>query len=201
MTSKAELIARMETSSCDFMVGVKPKLEALLKIRIYSIEDQGELNHLAKALDQAGIDAYYYTEDRQIRGLASRMRYTDDVRTRPEFSLRYALFDRQSQTWNDNCEFQRKLRTANAAEQFNFFPKFHVESYAPRQSKGQGAIGWSFAAATKSLVNYARTHLEDPTRVRIWEPKSGEPRKVISIYVDPYARDCEIVPVKSHRLE
>lgn len=199
MNAKSGLFQRMHHSSDDFLIGVKPALESLLKISIHSIEDEAALGILAKALDQAGIDAFYFTEDRQLRGLASRVRYTEDVRLKPEFSLRFALFDKKANTWSENCEFQKKLRTANSPEQFNFFPKYHVESFANRKAKGTGDIGWSFAAETKRLLNYAEAHIDNPERVRIWEPRSGERRKVISIYADPYALDYEIIPIKSHR--
>lgn len=190
----------MHHSSADFVIGVKPELEQLLNISIYSIEDEGQLSFLCAALDQAGIDAFYFTEDKQVRGLASRVRYTEDVRMKPEFSLRFARFEQKTKSWIENCEFQKKLKTANSPEQFNFFPKYHVESFANRRARGSGDIGWSFAAETKCLLNYAHHHIDDPLRVRIWEPKSGERRRVISIYAEPYGRDCEIIPIKSHRL-
>lgn len=185
-------VERDTHSAQDFVKGVQPVLERQLSISVHPIEEL-KLSELARKLDQNGIDAFYYDTQGHIRGLASRMNYSQRVSKEPSFTFRYALYDRKTKSWDTNREFQRKLLAANAPQEFILFPKLHVESFCTR--RGEGVIGWSFAAETKDIVNYIQTYIGDTSRVRIFTPSIGERRQVVSVPIEVFAKEHRVIEV------
>lgn len=181
---------RLNHSAQDFVTGVQPILERELNITVLPVEEL-QVGELGKRLDQAGIDAFYYNERGEMRGLASRLNYSDFAARRPAFTFRYALFDSGKNDWDYNREFSRKLAAATVPEEFNLFPRLHVESFG--RSKGAGEIGWSFAAETRDIVTFIDRNLDNPDRVRVFTPKFGERRQVVSIDVEMFARDNKVI--------
>ena len=183
----------MRNSALDFIKGVKPLLEDELKVKIFPIEDW-QTNELAVRFDQAGIDGFYFTDDGRIHALASRVNYSTRAATKPIFSFRYSLYLSKTKGWDDNREFKKKLNAANSPENFELFPKLHVESFS--KEKGSGSLGWSFAAQTRDILNYIENNLDNPEKVFQFEPRVGERRKVICAYVEPFAMEYPIIPVR-----
>lgn len=181
-----EIAQRLKQSATDFIIGVQPTLESRFKVKIYPVEDLQGIE-LAEKFDQSGIDAFYMNKNGSIKGLASRVNYHPIALQNPQFTFRYGKKSKLNNRWDYNQEFNRKLHFANNPLDFNLFPKIHVESYS--SIKGLGRIVWSFAAETKTLVNFIKDNIEDKEKVRIFRPTSGEERQVISISVEDYARD------------
>ena len=192
MNSRERLFKRMALSAQDFVRGVQPVIEELLGIKVYPIEnvDNSELFQL---FDKNGIDAFYFDEGRRPRGLASRMNYHSAAARKPCFTFRYGLWDYRSNSWNSNREFVRLCEAVSRPEEHIILPKLHVESFS--RAKGSGSIGWSFAADTRTLMRYIHANFADHKKVRIFEPKSGEKRSVISVCVETYAREFPVIPV------
>ncbi len=183
---------RFSNSALDFIKGVKPALEKQLGIKIMPVEDQG--GELARQLDQYGIDAFYYDECKQVRGLGSRVNYHSAAAFKPSFSFRYALYDHRKQEWDDNREYKKKLFLSSAPpDQFVLFPKLHVESFS--EQKGSGLITWSYAVRTKDVLEFIKQNIDNPALVTIFTPKVGELRKVVSVRVEVFGRFGEVVEV------
>lgn len=187
-----DFYTRMNNSSKDFILGVQPALERQMAVNIHPIEDI-ESTKLIKMLDQKGIDAFYYDKDGDMRALASRVNYSKFSSTRPAFTFRYKLWNKQSNDWDDNREYALKLKAANSTDEFIMFPKLHVESFS--REIGSGRIGWSFAANTKDILNYIRDNIDNPEVVRIFTPKVRERRQVISISVEAYAKNNTVMEI------
>ncbi len=181
---------RLNHSAQDFVAGVQPILERRLNITVLPVEEL-QVGELGMRLDQAGIDAFYYNAQGHMRGLASRVNYSDFAARRPAFTFRYALFDHAKGDWDYNREFNRKLIAATSPEAFNLFPRLHVESFS--HAKGAGEIGWSFAAETRDIVTFIDQNRDNPKRVQIFTPKCGERRQVVSVSVEAFARDNKII--------
>ncbi|RIL12537.1 MAG: hypothetical protein DCC75_00245 [Proteobacteria bacterium] len=187
-----ELKIRLRDSAKDFIRGVQPALEARLKVKIFPIEDV-ENSELLKLLDQVGIDGFYY-DDGQIRGLASRVNYHEHARKTPAFTFRFALWVDELNSWDGDREFARKIKAFKSPKEFNFLPRIHVESFS--KGKGTGLIGWSFAAELKDVLEYYHRYYSDRDRIRIFEPRFGERRKVLSIPIEPFSKEYPILDVK-----
>lgn len=190
--TNAAFQSRLTSSAQDFIYGVQERLEEKLKITVYPIEGLNSETILAK-LDQIGIDAFYFDSRGQTHGLASRINYNSIAALKPSFTFRYALYDVERKLWDNNREYQRKLDAANQSGEFMVFPKLHIESFSVR--KGSGSILWSFGAETKKIVNYAEANLDNPEKVRIFEPRTGERRKVLSVSVEDFAREHDVIEV------
>lgn len=183
---------RQTDSATDFMLGVKVALEARLKAKIYPIESL-RCTELIKKLDQSGIDAFCYDQSGHPRALASRVLYQKTAATRPMFTFRYALWNARENAWDCDREYIRKLYVARNPHGFILFPHLHVESYCT--AKRSGLIEWSFAAHTRDILEYAEENLDNRAVVRIFEPKTGERRKVISVSVEAFAKHYRVLEI------
>lgn len=190
-----ELKARISASAKDFILGVKPVLERQLKIQVFPLDDP-EKDDLARKLDQAGIDAFYFDEGEYPRGLASRINYHSMSEKRPAFSFRYRKWNDNNGKgkWDEYREYHRKLYAANNTQLDILFPKLHVESFS--ESKSKGLIKWSFVAETRAILNYAEEFMNDPKRIHKYEPSKGERREVINIYIDEFRKENKVIDLR-----
>lgn len=186
---------RMKRSAQDFWIGVRPEIERRTRAEILPLESLKE-NKTIKAFDQVGIDAFYLTKEGNLKGLASRMQYSDFVKKQPCFSFRYALWDSKINSWDYNREYERKLYASNNPHEFNFFPQFHVESFGCKTDRGH--IGWSYMAHTKDIMNYARDNIKDENKVRIYEPRVKEKRMVLNVLIAPFSKQNEVHVIFNH---
>lgn len=183
---------RMNASASDFVHGVKPSLEARLKCKIFSIEDL-ESTELVKKLDQSGIDAFRYDAQGYIRALASRMNYHKAAAINPIFTFRYARWNPSFRAWDCDREYIRKLLIARQPASFNLFPTMHVESFC--QARNSGKIGWSYAASTKEILEFAEQNIGNRKIVEIFEPRDDEPRKVIKVSIAEFAKHHQVIEI------
>lgn len=191
--SNQALQNRIAISASDFVIGVKPILESQLKVVIHPLEALAS-NELMQKLDQSGIDSFYFDENGNPRGLASRVNYARAAALRPEFSFRYARWNAQRGEWDYNREFHRKIDAACSPNEFILFPKLHVESYS--RAKGTGNIGWAFGADTKQILQFITENFNDERKVRIYEPRVGERRLVITASVEAFAKSYSVIEAR-----
>lgn len=190
--NKSGFEQRLSASAKDFNAGVKAALEARLGVQIFPIEDM-QFSELITRLDHSGIDAFLYDKNGNPKALASRMNYQRAVAKKPAFSFRYARWNKEMRAWDCDREYIRKLYVGRHPGSFVLFPSLHVESFCKKRSSGQ--IGWSFAAETRDILEFAEQNLDNPDVVSIYEPRNDEPRKVISISIAEFAKTHPVIEV------
>lgn len=182
---------RLSKSAEDFVKGVQPALEKRLNVKIYPVENHNA-SELMRRLDWVGVDGFYYNDGR-MHCLASRVQRSAHVFSDPVFSFRYALGVKGPAKWDWDREFSRLIQAARAPQEYPLFPRLHVESFS--RSPGSGEIEWSFAAKTRDILSYFVSYYEDKDRVKFYEPKYHERRKVLEIPVAPFADEYEVIDI------
>jgi hypothetical protein len=187
---------RLRDSAIDFWDGVRPALQTQMNARILPLEQLQEMEAV-KQFDLIGIDAFYVDKQGDMRGLASRMRYTKHAKTDRSFTLRYAKWDKNLERWDRDREYQRKLRNISNPAQGKFFPALHVESWS--EAVGSGRIHWSYMAETRDLLRYIETHLPAQDKKRCYTFKSrsnNELREIVSVCLDAFAAEYPVTEVR-----
>jgi hypothetical protein len=149
----AAVAQKLTASSNDFLRVVWPTLSRRFGGgEIYPVESVTEKG-FAKQLDVlAGIDVWHVVRNEGMRGIASRVQWTDSPFD--TFSVRYALASGQP------TEFQKRLHALRNQARGFLLPEFTVQAYvAP--PKGEGALLSAAVMKTSSLIYLFNNIMED----------------------------------------